>query len=72
MEIFRLSDRCFLRKKKCMTGFLTGPFNTEQWLVDAEKVFSERNLDQISGSVMTLKSVLNELYVVYKENLKLY
>lgn len=53
-----------------MAGFLTETSNIEQWLIDSENVFSEKDLGQISGSTETLKSIFNDLYNLYKENLK--
>lgn len=52
-----------------MAGFLSGP-TTDQWLIDAESIFSEHESEQGIGQTTTLKTLFNDIYVVYKNNLK--
>lgn len=53
-----------------MAGFLTALPDVDKWDVDSKTVFSEKEYETNSGSLVTLKSLFKELYIAYRDNLK--
>lgn len=53
-----------------MASFLTGPVKTDQWAIEAKRIFSDCELESETETSPTLKTIFKNLYTSYRDNIK--